>query len=448
MLTARDNDLLTQTGPGTPMGDLFRRFWIPVLLAEELPGPDCPPVRVKLMNEELLAFRDTEGRIGLIDPVCPHRGAHLFFGRNEHSGIRCAYHGWKFDVSGACVDMPSSPAGAQSQARIHVKSYPARDWAGLIWAYLGKRDARTPLPALPSMEFGLLPAEHRFVSKKLQECNWAQACEGGLDTAHFSFLHMDTSEDEEQVMRAMSNAEAGTHENLVRWLRNDGAPVFTIQEHPAGLLLGAARRADGDDLYWRISQFLMPCHGLTPNAFPGQNYHGQTWVPIDDHHCWVYCYSWNPERPISEQERQRFRQGFSIYPRLDDDWRPLARRDNDYLIDRAAQKKGSFTGISGVSEQDACIQDSQGSIADRTRENLGPTDLGIVRFRRVMLNAARQVAENQPLEAWRRPDAYAVRSGGAVAPRNRSLGQVMEERFGHPYGYVGNLYGLPPDGKS
>jgi phthalate 4,5-dioxygenase oxygenase subunit len=446
MLSQQDNELLTRTGPGTSMGALFRSFWMPVLLSQEIAEPDCPPVRVKVMGEDLVAFRDTQGRVGLVDPVCPHRGANLFFGRNEDCGIRCAYHGWKFDVEGRCIDMPSAPANTSYRDKIRLKVYPARDWSGFVWAYMGPLKTGAELPPLPLMEFALVPPEHRFVGKKLQQCNWAQACEGGLDTAHFSFLHMDTATDAAQLMRAMRNAEAGAQGDRVRWLKNDGVPRFTVTPHAAGLLLGAARNADGDDLYWRISQFLMPCHGLAPNAFPGENYHGQSWVPIDDRHCWVYCYSWNPDRPLTAAEREKFGAGFSIYSKVDSDWKPLANRGNDYLVDRDAQRRGSFTGVSGVSEQDACIQDSQGFIADRTREHLGPTDLGIVRFRRLVLQAAKELAERGTAPAaLGHPQAYAMRSGGTVAPGDRDLAQVMVERFGHPQGWVGGHHGLAED---
>jgi len=187
MLNAADNELLTRTGADTPMGALFRRFWIPVLLSQELPEPDCPPARVTIMGEELVAFRDTEGRVGLVDPRCPHRGANLFFGRNEECGLRCLYHGWKFDVTGRCVDLPTLPPDRTFRERVRITAYPVREWGDFVWAYLGPAGA---LPEVPALEFALVPPAHRFVSKKLQQCNWAQAAEGGLDTAHFSFLHM------------------------------------------------------------------------------------------------------------------------------------------------------------------------------------------------------------------------------------------------------------------
>src|SRR5262245_39714799 len=186
MLSAEDNELLTRTGPGTAMGAYFRRFWVPALLSQEVAEPDGPPIRVTVMGEDLVAFRDTRGRVGLLEATCAHRGASLFWGRNENCGIRCAYHGWKYDADGRCVDLPTSPPDAGLRDKIRLTAYPTREWGDLIWAYLGPADR---MPELPALEFAVLPPAHRFVSKKLQECNWAQACEGALDTAHFSFLH-------------------------------------------------------------------------------------------------------------------------------------------------------------------------------------------------------------------------------------------------------------------
>jgi hypothetical protein len=221
-----------------------------------------------------------------------------------------------------------------------------------------------------------------------------------------------------------------------RWMRDDPRPVFHLAEHDAGLAIGAARRADGAALYWRVSQFLLPNHGLAPNAFAGENYHGQTWVPITDELTWVYCYTWNPDRPLTEAERQRFRAGQSVHAEVDERWVPIRNRDNDYLIDREDQRRATFTGIRGISEQDACIQDSQGFIADRTREHLGPTDAAIVRFRRMMLAGARALAGGVEPAAARQAAAYAVRAGSAVADRDVSFEDMMIARFGDPVARV------------
>jgi phthalate 4,5-dioxygenase oxygenase subunit len=430
MLSREDNELLARTGQGTAMGEYFRRFWTPVALSQEVVTPDGPPVRVKVMGEDLVVFRDSDGRLGLIDPICPHRGANLFFGRNEECGIRCAYHGWKFDVDGRCVDTPTMAPESRLRDKVGITAYPTREWGDVIWAYLGPRNE--DLPSLPGLEFAHMPRSQRFVSKKLQQCNWAQACEGAIDTAHFSFLHMPVWSASDAIDATVSRSSVDVERT--RWMRDDPRPEFTVVPHDAGFVAGAARKANGDDLYWRIAQFLLPNHALTPNAFPGETIHGQTWVPIDDRSCWVFCYSWNPDRPITDDERAAFRRGRSVHAEVDDRWVPLRNRDNDYLIDRADQNQKSFTGIQGVSEQDAMIQDSQGFIVDRSREHLGPTDLAIIEFRKLVLRSARDVARGATPPAARNPDAYRVRGGSIVAPREIGFAETMRRRFGDELG--------------
>jgi phenylpropionate dioxygenase-like ring-hydroxylating dioxygenase large terminal subunit len=431
MLSAEDNELLTRTAAGTAMGKLFRRFWQPVLLAQELPEPDGPPMRVKVLGEDLVAFRDTDGRVGLLEPVCPHRGANLFFGRNEECGLRCAYHGWKFDVEGRCVDMPTMPPESGFRDKVRARAYPAREWGDFVWAYLGPAGRA---PALPEIEFALVPPSHRFVSKKLQQCNWAQACEGAIDTAHFSFLHMPVWSAEDGVAAAVSRSSVDVQRT--RWMRDDPRPEFHVVPHDVGFVAGGARKADGDDLYWRIAQYMLPNHALTPNAFPGENIHGQTWVPVTDALCWVFCYTWNPGRPLTDAERAAFRAGRSVHAQVDASWVPIRNRDNDYLVDREDQKRRTFTGIQGVSEQDAMIQDSQGFIADRTREHLGPTDLAIIEFRKRILRAARDLDVGVEPPAARNAAGYRLRGGSIVAARTLSFAETMVKRFGDPLGRV------------
>jgi phenylpropionate dioxygenase-like ring-hydroxylating dioxygenase large terminal subunit len=429
MLSAEDNEVLTRTGAGTLMGDLFRRFWQPVLLSQELPERDGAPLRVKVFGEDLVAFRDSDGRVGLLDPVCPHRGANLFFGRNEECGLRCAYHGWKFDVEGRCVDMPTMPPESRFREKVRATAYPTCEWGDLVWAYLGPAGT---VPSPPEIEFALLPADHRFVSKKLQQCNWAQACEGAIDTAHFSFLHMPVWSAEDAIEAAVRRSSVDVERT--RWMRDDPRPEFHVVPHDAGFVAGAARKADSNDLYWRIAQYLLPNHALTPNAFPGENIHGQAWVPITDELCWVFCYTWNPDRPLSDEERAQFRAGRSVHAQVDAHWVPIRNRGNDYLIDRADQKRRTFTGIQGVSEQDAMIQDSQGLIADRTREHLGPTDIAIIEFRKQILRAARDLRAGTEPAAARNAAAYRVRGGSIVADRALSFAETMIKRFGDEVG--------------
>lgn len=442
MLSAQDNELLTRTGPETGMGKLFRQFWIPVLLSRELPEPDCPPKKLTVMGESLLAFRDSEGRVGLVEPECPHRRANLYYGRNEEGGLRCVYHGWKFDVTGQCVDLPTAPPDSAYKDRIRIKAYPTREWGDLVWAYMGAGEP----PALPDMEFALVPPSHRYVSKKWQDCNWMQSLEGAVDTAHFSFLHMVIADNDDEAIAKLQHAAIGAQavqNNRIRWVRDDKVPRFEIHPFDAGLVIGGVRKADNEELYWRITQFLMPNHAYAPSAFPGENYHGQTFVPVSDTACWIYTYTWNPERPLTEKEIEMAREGHTVHAKVDEHYVPLRNIRNDYLIDREEQKYRSFTGIHGVSEQDAAIQDSQGPIMDRTRENLGATDIGIVRTRNALLNGARMALAGEIHPATGAPAAYAVRSGGWVADADKPLKDVMRERFGHPEGYVGEHYGRP-----
>jgi phthalate 4,5-dioxygenase oxygenase subunit len=400
-------------------------------------------VRVRILGEDLLAFRDSSGAVGLVQRRCPHRGADLFFGRNEEGGIRCVFHGWKFNRHGECLETPTVPPEAAPRMceKARIRAYETAEWGGMVWAYMGTEQ---PAPPLPQMEFALVPGSHRHASKKMQECNWAQAAEGAVDTAHFSFLHQPVSKAEESEEDAREKAARATrgyakgtmgHEH-VRWMRDDARPRYDVKKHDAGLVLGTSRQADAGQRYWRIAQYLMPSHAYTPSATPGQTYHGQTFVPIDDESCWIFVYSWNPERPLTDEERAGYRAGGAVYPVMDADYLPLRNRGNDYLLDRRMQQTENFTGIVGVSEQDAAIQDSQGRIADRTQELLGPTDVGVVQFRRLMLEAAKALQAGTPYGAIARPESYRVRAGGIVAPAEASFAEVMNTRFGDELGAI------------
>ena len=426
MLTQAENERLTRTGPGTDMGRVFRHYWMPALLSCELEAQGAPK-SVRILGEEFIAFRDADGRVGVVEPRCPHRGAHLFFGRNEPRGLRCAYHGWQFDTQGACIDVPTASAqvAAGIKPKAQLGALRVREALGMVWVHF---DAQPP--DLPQLDFSTLPASHYFVSKKLQQCNWAQAVEGGIDTAHFSFLHANIEDGERVGLMPSQGINEPPANGRYRWLIEDSAPRFTVLEHDAGLVMCAARHADNDQDYWRLTQFMMPNHSMAPNSFPGDNHVGNTWVPIDDVSCWIFCYTYNPERPLTARERELFRAGFGIFAAVDDDYVPIRRRENNYLIDRDMQRNSNFTGIAGISEQDQAIADSQGLIADRTRELLGQTDLGVVRFRRLMLQAADAVAAGgRPLGADD-PRAYCVRSGDAMSRSGADARQVVAERFG------------------
>src|SRR6188508_779531 len=332
MLRPEQNTFATQTGPGTPMGEMFRRYWIPAMHAEELPENECPPVRVKLLSERLLAWRDTQGRLALTDEFCAHRGVSLWFGRNEHDGLRCPYHGWKYDVTGQCVEVPSEPPESGFCQKIKLKSYPLVEKGDILWVYMGPPDQQPPLP---EWEFNTVPAGQSYMSKRLQECNYLQAMEGGIDSSHVSFLHSGALNTD-----PLFKGSKGNEYNL-----RDKMPVFEVVESEGGLYIGARRNADEGKYYWRITPWVMPCFTMVPPR-GDHPMHGHFWVPIDDENCWAWSFDYHPARELTEYEREAMIAGKGIHVAVDKHFRPLQNKDNDYLIDRAAQKAGkSFSGV-------------------------------------------------------------------------------------------------------
>ncbi len=252
MLSKEDNDLVTRVGPGTPMGNLMRHYWVPAMLSSELPAPDCDPVRVMLLGEKLIAFRDSHGQVGLLHNHCPHRGASLFFGRNEESGLRCVYHGWKFAPDGTCVDMPNEPAESDFRTKVKAAAYPARERGGIVWAYLGPRDDP---PALPDLEPNMLADDQVMLTAIQRECNWLQGLEGDVDTSHLGFLHLGAIDPE--------NTTPGT---FAHYTVKDRAPRYSVVDTDYGAMYGAYRPADAGRLYWRIAQFLFPFYAMIPTG--------------------------------------------------------------------------------------------------------------------------------------------------------------------------------------
>jgi phthalate 4,5-dioxygenase len=415
MLRQENNDLLTQTGPGTPMGRLFRSYWTPALLAEELPENDCPPVRVQLLSEKLIAFRDSEGRYGLIDEFCAHRRVSLWFGRNEESGLRCPYHGWKFDVAGRCVDIPSEPEGSRVPARIRMKSYPLVERGGVLWTYMGPTER---CPALPEWEFATVRPEQRFVSKRLQECNWLQAMEGGIDSSHVSYLHGGNIDSDPLFKGAKGN----------QYNVRDRRPVFEVIESAGGLYIGARRNAEDGDYYWRITQYVLPSFTMiAPRG--GHTVHGHFWIPIDDHTCWAWSYDYHPVRAITEAEREAMRDGKGVHCLyVPGTFRPLANRDNDYFMDREAQRRGrAYSGVDGIAIQDGSLQESMGAIVDRTQENLVATDRGIVLARQRLIRAATELVEKDTVPPGVDVAHQRVRSASVILPPGRPYDKAASE---------------------
>ncbi|MPY71134.1 MAG: Rieske 2Fe-2S domain-containing protein [Alphaproteobacteria bacterium] len=409
MLTQAENDFLTRTGPGTPMGDLLRRYWVPILGADELPHPDCPPVRVGVMSEKLLAFRDTQGRIGLIDEFCAHRGVSLWLGANAGSGIRCPYHGWKYDVTGQCTDLPSEPALC---AKIKLTAYPCIEKGGVIWTYMGPPELRPPEPAF---EWAEVPASRRFISRREQECNFLQAMEGGIDSVHVSFLHSgDLKSDPLHVSRgAQFTASTETR--------------FEVVETDGGMVIGVRRPAEEGQLYWRITQWVMPFHTMIP-PYGDNALNGHAWVPVDDHTVMTWCFTHHPTRDLTGAELETMRNGGGIHVKLiPGTHRPAVNRGNDYMIDRAAQSGGrSLSGVSGISMQDAAVQESQGAIQDRTREHLVSTDRAIILARRRMRRAAEAVAAGKAPDGIG-PAAQRVRAASVLLPEDEPFFEAASE---------------------
>ena len=369
MLSRENNDLLTLTGPGMPMGDLIRRYWIPALLSEEIAEPDGPPVRVGLMGEKLVAFRDTRGRVGLIGEHCRHRGVSLFYGRNEDCGLRCIYHGWKFDVEGRVLEMPAEPDDMLVKQGVTHTAYPTVEAAGVVFAYLGPRDK---MPLFPRYTWTEKPATHTYVTKTFQECNYLQGLEGECDSSHLSFLH--------RVLQGpASNRPIFTSVN----------PRYEIEKTDFGLRLIATRSLGDDQDYVRVSSFVMPITCWVT----ARNKEAHIYVPIDDTHSWRYDLGFL-DRPLIATDRG----AKSRAKDLDADYRKLANLGNDYRQDRQKQKTENFTGMGdNFLIHDSCVTESMGPRFDRSQEYLGFSDQGVVAVRNLLLRSIKD------LEAGKEP---------------------------------------------
>ncbi|MEE2969760.1 MAG: Rieske 2Fe-2S domain-containing protein [Pseudomonadota bacterium] len=355
MLSREDNELLTRTGPGTPMGDLMRRYWLPALVSHELPTPDCAQMRLRILGEDLIAFRATDGRVGIVDEVCPHRRASLYFARNEDHGLRCAYHGWKFNVDGDCVEIPSEPDYDQWTTKPRIKAYPAIDHGGVVWVYMGPPDRK---PAPPELEWTLTPDPHRYVARRLQECNWLQGIEGGIDPVHVPFLHRDG------IPGARPKDGNGSGPLNVFGPEQDytldTAWHYESEESEGGIHV-VVRRNTGDGAnYWRISEMILPCFSHAPPYGDDPFLPSNAWVPRDDTSLWRWNFASHPMRPLTADERGAMASGQGVFAEVDPETlRPLANIDNDYFMDREGQQRGdTFGGIPGVAQQDQSIQES------------------------------------------------------------------------------------------
>jgi len=440
MLSQQENELLTRVGPGTPMGDLLRQYWVPALLARELPAADGDPLRVRMLGEDLVAFRDSRGRVGVVQNNCPHRGASLFFGRNEEGGLRCVYHGWKFDADGACVDMPNEPPESDFKHKVRATAYPTSERNGVVWVYMGPS---TQPPPLPELEWNLVPKSHVYLSKRVADSNWVQTLEGEIDSSHSGFLHTLLEEQDNysnaqnaSAGRLFGGADSNTDMGMYYKMR-DRHPHFEVLDTDYGVLIGARRMAETDSYYWRLTQFLMPFHTIIPPYGPDPAFSGHAWLPIDDEHTLALCFTYHPLRPLTENERSRIAHGGGrlghqgLHPTVDaflpptpEAWsryRSIYNKSNDYQVDWDAQRKVRFSGLPGVWPQDSACQESMGLIYDRSSEHLGSSDSGIIRVRRRLMQAALALREQGATPpAANEPASYSARSASIVLPRGAS----------------------------
>jgi phthalate 4,5-dioxygenase len=410
MTSVEQNEVLTRTAAGTAMGALFRRYWIPALLAKELPQPDCPPVRVQLLSERLIAFRDSSGKLGLIDEFCAHRRVSLWFGRNEEGGIRCPYHGWKYDTTGQCKEIPSEPEESKLCTKVKLKSYPCIELGGVVWTYMGAPEQQ---PEPPQFEWATVPDTHRYVSKRFQESNYLQGMEGGIDSSHVSWLHRgELKTDPLHVGTAGAQHITNTR------------PIFQVHKSDGGMVIAAKRATQDDQSYWRVTQWIMPWYTMIP-PYGDNALRGHAWVPIDDENCIVWSWAHHPTRALTDAEMHSMTKEEGNFAALiPGTFRAVANKDNDYLIDREGQKSGRYySGIKGIAIQDGSLQESMGPVVDRSLERLVSTDLAIVQARRRLAEAAAQAPQGVAPPGLD-PASHRVRPASFVGATNLVLAEV------------------------
>ncbi|HEU0167062.1 MAG TPA: Rieske 2Fe-2S domain-containing protein, partial [Chloroflexota bacterium] len=381
---------------------------------------DCDPVRFRILSEDLIAFRDTNGKVGFLGNHCPHRGASLFFGRNEEAGLRCVYHGWKFDVSGQCVDMPNEPAESNFKNKVQAKAYPAAERGGLIWIYMGPKDKQPPLP---NYYWCLQPdAENRAAAKWIQDSNYAQILEGNIDSAHISFLHRSFNRERPRGLGA------------------DSQHLTVARETDFGFVYGARRHAPDNQYYWRVTTFVFPTFTQIPSLSRAGN--GIFTIPVDDEHTWWIYAGQNSERlgnnlvgraDTMEKVEQYTR---TMSGNVNDEtlglipgtWRKRRNQSNDFLIDREMQRTVNYTGLVGNRAQDSAVTESMGAIYDRTRERLGTTDAAIIQMRRQLIRLARQVDQGIEPTVQFRPEQFAALPLDLVTPEG-DFAKVWEQHY-------------------
>jgi phenylpropionate dioxygenase-like ring-hydroxylating dioxygenase large terminal subunit len=419
MITREENQLLTRTGPGTPCGDLFRRYWQPVALSEEL-KVEGAPVPVTLMGEELVVFRDDQGRIGVLEAHCCHRGADLSYGRLEDGGLRCIYHGWLYDVHGNILEQPGEPDKGVNRQKIFQPSFPCQEIGGVIFAYIGPGEP----PLLPEYEFLHVPDNQRFVSKIHHQCNFLQSNEGNIDPVHLSFLHRNLEDSERDRRRRVTGGELSPN----ALYGADRAPRIDVELTDFGLRIITVRELGEDKIYFRTSNFVMPNFSTFPGQTAAEGYSVNWHVPIDDISHWKFVVVFSRKKPLDQEIILRGRDELAA------DYRMKRNKANRYLQDRGSMKTQSFSGIGQAFQaQDACVIEGAGAIQDRSKEHLVTSDKAIVAARKLLLQGVQDVKGGRdPLHVVRDPSKnnfshLAVVS--EVAEKSADIKQVVAKKI-------------------
>lgn len=435
MLNASDNEMLNSIGPNTAMGNLFRRFWLPALMSAEISDPDGAPKRLRILKEDLLAFRDSNGNVGIVSAYCSHRSAPLFFGRNEQGGIRCPYHGWKFSTRGACLETPNVPVGAPDIRRtVGIRSYPTVEAAGVVWVYMGPAET---VPEFPHLGYLNVPHDHVYSARWLQRSSWLQGLEGEIDSSHISWLHKDFDED------ISLQGPIGSQ------LSDDAAPVIELQETDYGFTYGARRQLNNQYL-WRVTHWMMPMFSMIPRA-PGPfvTAGGRVWVPIDDETCTVFSFGYRTDRPLNAAEIAEYDSGALFPPRMAagvwhmndgyviDTFLPVANKENDYELCRERQRTQNYSGIWGIHDQDRALAENSRpagrfGLLDRSDEHLVVSDRAVVTARRRLLKMARQLEAGEDLPLLADAGLFDVQAISKVTTIER-FAQLLEQHGPEAY---------------
>lgn len=416
MTAAEEYKILAHVGPGTPMGKLMRRYWIPAVMSEEIPEPGGAPVRVRLLGESLVAFRDPKGNVGLIKEHCPHRGASLAYARNEEGGLRCIYHGWKMSREGRVLETPAEQAGDEFAKKICHKAYRIREIAGMVWAYMGPPEMEPPFPVYPWMH---LKPPHLLVAKMRQDCNYLQGVEGEVDPAHPNYVHRQLHSDDK---RGWNNAGWKS----VLHMMYDGAPKIVCEDTPHSFRYSATRKTrDPKIAYVRLTECIAPFYSFVATG-RGEAKLFKAWQPIDDGHSFAFYIHYDESKPL-DVEAIYENWGHRTAP---PDYRTPCRLDNHHLQDRSKMSE-TFTGIHGAAIQDLAVQESMGAIYDHTQETLGTSDMAVIYYRRRMLRAIRAMEEGKPLPAQDTSLSFDLRSVSCYMPADRPWKEVVAWQDNH-----------------